>query len=102
MIATSHRYIVRRLQRGIRHMKKMLVLLIAAPFLQGCVSFCYDTFVPERRMSLLVTNEADQPLPQARLVVETRTFKSPKEGLPASEEGRIDVSIPGYMHGGGA
>jgi len=50
-------------------------------------------------MSLFVTDEAGQPLPQARLVVETKVFKSPKEGLPSTEEGRIDLVKGSVLNG---
>jgi len=82
-------------------MRKTLFLLTAALFSQGCTTVFYDSFVPARRMTLFVTDEAGRPLPQARLVVETRSFTSPKEGVPASGDGRIELDIPGYLHGGG-
>jgi len=86
----------------ITHMRTTLLLLIVAPLLQGCVPIFFDASVPGRRMCLLITDEAGRPLPQARLVVKAPSLKTPKEGLPATEAGTINLLSTGYRYGGGA
>ena len=81
------------------NVRKTLLFFAVALLSHGCTTVCYDSLVPDRRMSLFVTDEAGQPLPQARLVVETKVFKSPKEGLPSTEEGRIDLVKGSVLNG---